>query len=170
MKAPIAQSVRGSDACPSCGAPAVGGVGGCRAVFDNLAVREFSDPLYFKFHRLCVDAYSLQHPEQFMKSTKSAATHLTAMCWSLERGTTLHLPDALKCWVDGARTFERIQSPDPGRRGHLTVLHAVAATTPQDYEIRVNAWARSAWEAWAMHWDQARRWIGQALGEQRHRR
>jgi hypothetical protein len=70
--------------CPSCGAPGVGGLEGCRALLGRRE-REFSDPEYFRAHRLTVDAYSLQHPEQSMKSSKSAAAHLAGMCWSRER-------------------------------------------------------------------------------------
>src|SRR5215216_7826173 len=100
MKRPVVYSRQGSVDCPSCGAVGVGGLGGCRTVFDELAGREFSDPAFFAAHRLSVDAYSLQHPEQFMKSSKSAAAHLTGMCWSMEYGYSVHLPRPLKNWVD----------------------------------------------------------------------
>ena len=77
---------RGAAGCPSCGAPGAGGLDGCLALFGALGAREFSDADYFRMHRLTVDAYCLQHPEQYMVSTKSAAAHLAAMCWSMELG------------------------------------------------------------------------------------
>lgn len=148
--------------CPSCCAPDVGGLEGCRAVFNTLAEREFSDSAFFASHRVCVDAYSLQHPDEFMKSTKSAAAHLAGMCWSLEVGRSVHLPEPLKRWVDGRREFTRVEPPPPRERGTLTVTSAVSAHDAVDYERRVLAWARSAWEAWALHHEQARAWVAEA--------
>jgi hypothetical protein len=149
-------------ACPSCGAPDVDGLEGCRAVFNSLAEREFSDPAFFASHRLCVDAYSLQHPDEFMKSTKSAAAHLAGMCWSLEVGRSEHLPEPLKRWVDGPRQFTRVEPPPQEERGVLTVLSATGAQDAADYERRVLAWGRSAWDAWARHHEQARAWVAEA--------
>jgi hypothetical protein len=120
-------------------------------------------------HRLTVDAYSLQHPERFMKSSKSAAAHLAAMCWTMERGRSLHLPEPLKRWVDGPRRYARVTAPPPGCRGGLTVASVADAADPADYEARVLAWAASAWQAWAPHWDQARAWVEEALHEYRGR-
>ncbi len=163
---PDGEVVDASD-CPSCGAAGVGGLDGCRAVFDRLGEREFSDPDYFRTHRLTVDAYSLQHPEQFMKSSKSAAAHLTGMCWSLERGRSLHLPAPLKRWVDGPRSYVRVAAPPARGRGSITVASMVDASDAADYERLAMEWARSAWAAWAAHWGQARAWVQEALDESR---
>ncbi len=152
-------------ACPSCCAPGVGGLDGCRALFDRVQEREFSDPEFFHMHRLTVDAYSLQHPEQFMKSSKSAAAHLAAMCWSMERGRAAHLPPPLKAWVDGPRTFTLVPPPPAGARGRITVASVVDAVDAAEYGQRVAEWAGSAWAAWSPHWGQARAWVQQALAE-----
>jgi hypothetical protein len=154
-----------ADGCPSCGAPGVAGLDGCRALFGTLGAREFSNPDYFRAHRLTVDAYCLQHPDEYMKSSKSAAAHLAGMCWSLERGRSLHLPPALKRWVDGPRTYVRVPPPAPRRRGGLTVESLVGAVDPDDYERRALEWARSVWQAWSAHWPQARTWVEEALAE-----
>ncbi len=149
--------------CPSCGAPGVGGLEGCRAVFDRVLEREFSDPEYFSAQGLTVNAYSLQHPEQFMKSSKSAAAHLAWMCWSMERGRATHMPRPLKAWVDGPRTYTRVPPPPAGARGEMTVASIVDAVDAAGYELRAAEWARSAWAAWSPHWDQARAWVQEAL-------
>ena len=155
--------------CPSCGAARVGGLQGCRELFGTLGTREFENRDYFRAHRLTVDAYCLQHPEQYMKSSKSAAAHLSGMCWSLERGRTLHLPPPLKRWVDGPRRYVRVPPPPPGDRGRLTVMSLVGAADAADYERRALEWARSAWQAWSAHWPQARAWVEDALAEARSR-
>ena len=134
-------------------------------MFDRLGEREFSDPRYFLMRRLTVDAYSLQHPEQVMKSSKSAAAHLTAMCWSMERGRALQLPAPLKRWVDGRRRYIRVVPPPPRARGRITVVSVVGDMDQAEYERRVAMWARSAWSAWSAHWAQARAWVKEAIAE-----
>ena len=151
--------------CPSCGAPGVGGLEGCLSLFGTLGAREFEDPAYFGAHRLTVDAYCLQHPELYMKSTKSAAAHLAAMCWTMEHRRERHMPAALKRWVEGPRTYSPVEAPPPARRGELTLLSLVDAASPADYDRRALAWASSAWNAWAIHWPQARQWVAEALAE-----
>jgi hypothetical protein len=131
----------------------------------RLGEREFSDPEYYRMHRLTVDAYSLQHPELFMKSSKSAVAHLAGMCWSMERGRSIHLPKPIKLWVDGVRTYAHVQPPPAGMRGRITVVSVANTQNVTDYERHVMAWALSAWEAWEPHWDQARAWVREALAE-----
>ena len=99
------------DPCPSCGAPEVGGLAGCRAHFDAILARTFSEPAFGRSRRLLVDAYSLQHPEQFMKSSKSAAAHLAAMCWAQDRGVSESMPAP---WVE--RSGGSHHRPQPSRR------------------------------------------------------
>ena len=149
--------------CPSCGGPGVGGVDGCQAVFNRVLEREFSDPDFFRVHRMTVYSYCLQHPEVYMRSSKSAAAHLAGMCWMMERGLCPHLPKPLKAWVDGPRRYTRVQPPPAGVRGSITVVHIMAAVDPAGYERRVGEWAHSAWEAWSPHWEQARSWVQEAL-------
>src|SRR5262245_50310661 len=96
---------------------------------------EASDPHreFSRARRLIVDAYCLQHPEQYMKSTKSAAAHLAAMCWSLEYDRAENLHPALKLLLDGPRTFVRVPPPPPLRRGTLTIRHMLDVEDPDVY-------------------------------------
>ncbi len=151
--------------CPSCGAIGVNSIEACQTKFATMLEREFSNPDFFKAHRLTIDAYSLQHPEQYMLSSKSAATHLTGMCWSMEHGYSQHLPSTLKKWVDGARTYTRIIPPSPLSRGEITFNHVFEIYDPEQYFIAVTEWAKSAWNAWSIHWPQARKWIKEAISE-----
>lgn len=151
--------------CPSCGAESTGGLEGCLQLFKELGSKEFSDPEYFKMHRLSVDAYCLQHPEQYMVSSKSAAAHLTAMCWSMEKGISLHMPKPLKIWVDGARKYNRVEPPPLLGRGKITIVEVLKAKGLDEYERLVWDWAKSAWDAWGNHWEQARSWVQQAINE-----
>lgn len=145
--------------CPLCGNKTATGLQECQRQFEALAEREFSDPRYFAFHRLTVDAYCLQHPERYMISTKSAATHLAAMCWSLEIGYSMHLPEPLKAFVDGPRTFVRIDPPPPMQRGGITIESMFETDAADAYGDAAMQWARSSWDAWSTGWRQAREWV-----------
>lgn len=150
--------------CPLCGAAGVDGLDGCLASWGKIGTREFAHPEYFTFHRLTVDAYCLQHPERFMISTKSAAAHLAAMCWTMERGLSRHLPEELKVFVDGPKTFARLPPPPPLERGSITQADLACVTTLREYETRSWEWARAAWGAWSAHHAQARAWVRAACG------
>ena len=78
-----------NDVCESCGAAVAQGKSGCRGLFEEILAREFSDYRYGKIHRLTVDAYSLQHPEEYMRSGKSFVAHLTGMSAALESADAL---------------------------------------------------------------------------------
>ncbi|OZM75688.1 hypothetical protein CFP66_45275 [Pseudonocardia sp. MH-G8] len=99
----------------------------------------------------------------YMRSTKSAAAHLAAMCWSMERGPSKHVPTVLKRWLDGPQHYTRLTPPAPLCRGDLTVRHVLGVDDPAEYATRALEWAGSAWQAWSEHHDQARRWVSEAL-------
>lgn len=147
--------------CPYCGANGLNSHE-CDIAFSHLIGREFSDPALFRAHRLTVDSYCLQHPERYMVSSKSAATHLAGMCWSLEIGESIHLPPALKRFVDGPRTFTRVDVPPPQQRGTLNVTHMIGVTDPDRYLAAAREWAHSTWLAWAAASKQARAWVEEA--------
>jgi len=160
------QSVR---MCPACGAAGPGSVGECQELFAQVLGREFADPALYRAHRLVVDAYCLQHPEQYMKSSKSAAAHLAGMCWSLEHGLSLNMPVALSRWLNGARTCAPVTPPAPRQRGELNLGCLLGVTDSEDYLATASEWARSAWNAWSVHWPQARRWVEEAIAASMNR-
>jgi hypothetical protein len=46
----------------------------------------------------------------------------------------------------------------PATHGPLTVLHPLAATTPEAHAERIDEWARSVWDAWTEHHPTVRMW------------
>jgi hypothetical protein len=149
--------------CPHCGARAVGGEEGCNRLFQEVVGREFSQAELFRVHRLTVDAYSLQHPDRYMKSAKSAVAHLTGMCWAMEGDDDPSVSIALSRFLDGNPEFTRPEPPPaPGMRGEMTVLDVHSATDSPAHVERVRAWAAQAWESWSYHHEQARRWVAEA--------
>ena len=96
--------------CPHCGAEGVGGEEGCNEIFQEVIGREISRPELFKIHRLTVDSYSLQHPDQYMKSAKSAVAHLVGMCWAMEERDDPSVSMAISRFLDGTPDVRR---PEP---------------------------------------------------------
>ena len=129
----------------------------CKQMFDEILAKEFSDYRYSRVHRLTVDAYSLQHPDKYMKSAKSFAAHLTGMCVAMEFEGNPDLLRALQQWLSGTIDLPRPEPPD--FRGTLTVSHILGTEDAGGHHGRVQAWARDVWAAWQEHHDIARRWV-----------
>ena len=155
------------DHCPECRAAVRGGRAACQRLFDEVLAREFGDYRYAREHRLMVDAYSLQHPDEYMRSGKSYAAHLTGMYLAMEEGATTDANRAVQQWLNGPKAFQRPDHPAPGRRGMLTIVHVHEARTPDEHVQRVREWAQSVWEAWQSQRLFARQWIGEATQNRR---
>jgi hypothetical protein len=155
----VPESTKPVECCPECGAPVLGGRAGCQRLFDEILAREFGDYRYARDHRLMVDAYSLQHPGEYMRSAKSYAAHLTGMYAALERGGTTEVNRAVQTWLNGPQTFERPDNPAPRQRGGLTIVHVHEAEEPEEHVRRVREWAQSVWEAWRGQQQLAKQWI-----------
>ncbi len=145
--------------CLECGVP--GDRSSCQRLFDEILAREFGDFRYGRTHRLTVDAYSLQHPGEYMRSAKSYAAHLTGM-YAAIAGTSREANPIVQQWLSGPVTLVRQAEPPPGLRGTLTVAHAHTAVDPDDHVRRVREWADSVWEAWREHHALARNWVEEA--------
>ncbi len=83
-----------------------------RALFNEILVKEFSNFCYAKVHRLAVDAYSLQHPGQYMISAKSYAAHLTGLCVAMEYEGSPELLRILQVWLNGKKELQRPGIPE----------------------------------------------------------
>jgi hypothetical protein len=151
--------------CEACGAVAFEGRNGCQKLFDQILAREFGDYRFGRLHRLTVDTYSLQHPEQYMRSGKSFMAHLTGMCAALESDDAVAINQAVQRWLNGPKVVERPEEPLPGNRGDLTIVYLYGATDAEEHVKRVQEWARSTWSAWSAYHDLARQWIDRAITE-----
>jgi len=136
---------------------------GCWAVFGEVLAVEYSDPSYACAHRLSVDTYAVQHPGRpSPQSVQSVALHLISLCLILEQGLDFgDATDAIRAAADAKGRFTWLTPPP--LRGALTIADVVGATTGQEHQRRVRAWAASAWSAWAAHHSVVRSWtIGRA--------
>jgi hypothetical protein len=118
-------------------------------------------------HRLTVDVYSLQHPEEYMRSAKSYAAHLTGLYAAHEGGGAAETNRAVQQWLNGGVVFPRPGHPASQQRGVLTILHVHDAVDPEDHVRRVRDWAQSTWHAWRDYQHVAREWVEQATANLR---
>ncbi len=149
------------EACSGCGWAVAGGTQGCRARFDELIARDFGDATFFAVHRLFVDTYSVQHPDQFCRSAKSLAAHLTGLCLILEGGEPAATGAAfLNWWLNGPG---RLDKPElPSGRGAVTLGDVQAIEEAGRWREAVRAWAEAAWDAYRDLQPLARRWAAEA--------
>ncbi len=148
-------------ACAGCGLVVPEGTSGCRAMFDELAVRQWDKPLAYRIRRMMVDTYSLQHPDSFCASAKSLTAHLTGLCAALEYPSHPTILRVLQRRLDRGPALVKPALPAP--RGALTVAEAYGAPNAEGVIAAADRWARATWEAYAPLHPLARRWVSEAL-------
>jgi hypothetical protein len=147
--------------CPSCGTLVDGGSKSCQGLFEELGARTYRNIAYGRFHRMAVDAYSLQHPDAYCASAKSLMAHLGGLCCAFDYGNAPAVHSALLRSLNGAVALEKPELPST--RGALTIAHALFAPNFESYGVRVEEWARAAWDAYAELQPYARAWLEKAI-------
>lgn len=156
------------DVCEDCGAVVAQGKAGCLKLFEEILAREFSDYRYGKIHRLTVDAYSLQHPDAYMRSGKSFAAHLTGIYAALESEDALAVNQTVQKWLSANPKIEK-PAQLPQQRGKLTITFIHSAVDADEHSKRVREWAREVWSAWSEHHALAKQLIDEATKENNKR-
>ena len=148
-------------ACTGCGMEVAEGAGGCRAMFDQLAVRQWQAPVAYRIRRMMVDTYSLQHPDELCASAKSLAAHLTGLCAALEYPSHPTILKVLLAWCESRPAVERPALPSA--RGKVTTAESFAAPDAERLIAAAERWAHATWKAYGPLQALARRWVGEAL-------
>ncbi len=151
--------------CPSCGAR-LGGRDECQAAFDALSAQAWTIPARGAVHNLVVDAYAMQHPEEYGRSAKSYAAHLTALCCGIEHPKNQKLYWAIGRWLDGRANVEKPALLSP--RGRLTIADVSTTASDTEYQSLVRRWASDVWSAYAVQHDLARAWLDQVRARMEH--
>jgi hypothetical protein len=125
---------------------------GCWAAFGALRADEMLRFPGSEAHNLVVDAYMAQHPGDGMdrRDRQSVFVHLVSLCAVIEReASPSRSPDVLRGVLARQAEFpvlRRARGP-----GDLTVLSVMDATSVEDHDARLRAWAGSVWESWREH-------------------
>ncbi len=132
---------------------------GCWAAYGEVLMREYSDPAYYRIHRLTVDAYAVQHPGRPSPQTiQSAAVHLISLCLVLEHNVDVQR--ATRAIQTAVKTKGRFAwLTPPASLGSVTVADVRAANNAEELAKVVRAWAESAWTAWSPHHAVIRNWL-----------
>ena len=155
------------DPCPECGATVAGGRAGCQALFDEICAAAYADLAFGAVHNLVMDAYSMQHPNEYGRSAKSYVAHLARLCCAMEHDADPAVYAAIPRWLNGASAIER--PPVLSRRGEITIGQLRAADSGEEHKRMARAWAASVWQAYAPQHELARAWIRAALAGPRAR-
>lgn len=135
----------------------------CKQMFDEVLAKEFSDYRYGRVHRLTVDAYSLQHPQTYMKSAKSFAAHLTGMCCAMEYENDPNLLGLLQKWLNGRKQLSKPETLTSF--GDLTIAYVMKAKDGREHVQLVKEWAEDVWNAYRVYHGLAKEWIEVAKQE-----
>ena len=154
-----------TDICDECGGRIEGGREGCLVQFRQYTARDFSGALFFRTHRLSVDCYALQHPEQFCVSAKSLAAHLGGLCAILEYGASPATGSpGLHTWLSDNGT--RLSKPQlPANKGALTLADLPGTDDAAVWEKALRKWAQEVWAAYEPLQPLARQWVEAAKGK-----
>ena len=149
--------------CRECGAD-VADFSACQSIFRELNARAQTDPAIGGLWWAIVDAYAMQHVEQYGKSAKSYSAHLMGLCCFDEHDAAPEAYRAIHTWLDGPAKTTKPAILSPGQRGDMT-LSAIA----QDLSL-ARAWVSGVWTAYQSQHQLAREWMNAALKEKtRHR-
>jgi len=133
-------------------------VPGCWAAYGEVLAREYSDLDLMKVHRLTVDAYAAQHPGvDIPAARRSVGIHLTRLFLLLERKWPMDKVNEAMPVINGFKNQCEWLGP-PDMTGTHTVLDVLNASSNEEHESRVWAWAESVWQIWAPHHDAVRSW------------
>lgn len=147
--------------CTGCGANVNGGREACQAIWDEISFLMYENASYVVCRDLAFDSYCMQHPEQYGRSPKSYAAHLTRLCCGLEFNADPAVYAAIHRWLDG-----KVNLTKPAllsARGDLTVLHVHNAENGEAFKRLVKEWAESVWQAYHEQHALAHQWIEAAL-------
>ena len=108
VRTKAARPARSGDPC-ECGHRADATQPPCDALRDSRLARDFEQPLrYWRYHRLAVDAYCVQHAA-YVESAKSLAAHLCGLCIAFEQGGNAAALQKLQRWLS---TNPALQKPE----------------------------------------------------------
>lgn len=132
---------------------------GCWATYGEVLAREYSNPSYFRYHRLTVDAYALQHPgTPSLQAIQSIALHLCSLYTIFECGSEMSAATNLMKRMSKYKTNFSWLEP-PKILGSITVRKVWESEGADAHLYEVQEWAKSTWLAWEKHHSQVRTWV-----------
>lgn len=117
--------------------------------FNEALTKEYSDPLYWKSHRLTVDAYCAQHASGTdRRQLQSVAIHLIALYLNIGK---LYSDKQIGGAMDKLIKQRKGKSPfltKPTFNNAMNINHLLAASSSEEHHAIALQWAKSVWNAW----------------------
>jgi hypothetical protein len=134
----------------------------CWQIRSNVLAHELEHLLELgRFHQLSVDAYAAQHAGDRVPPIATAFA-LIGLHLALDEGWPGTAVRAAHQHL-AQRFHEWLVFAPPTDPGWLTIADVAASQTAHEHSERVQAWARSVWEAWSTDHDRVRAWADDAL-------
>ena len=122
---------------------------GCWAAYGDVLVREYEDASFAGAHRLGVDAYAVQHPDQpSPQSIQSVAVHLIRLCLLLDEGAEIGRANEIMLAATKMKKHFVWLTPPPSR-GTITVADLRRAGSAAEHVKLERFWAKVVWKAWS---------------------
>jgi hypothetical protein len=129
--------------------PYIGALPECWSIFNEILAKEFSDPEYFKVHRITVDAYCASHigDQNDRRARQSANLHLMALYLMFEeKKEGKDILSFLKKMTETKRDWPPLLQRDHSQ--WLTVKDVIQARDAFSHSIRITEWGNSVWESY----------------------
>jgi hypothetical protein len=146
--------------CDGCGLPVDECGPVCESMRDELLTRDFEQAAYWRFHRMAVDAYCLQHPKRYCESAKSLAAHLCGLCIAFEMNHDQEILRGIQGWLSSNPALSKPELPES--HGEKTIADVYGLDEPSAYGRAVEGWARSVWTAYSGLHGLARDWVSES--------
>ncbi len=134
---------------------------GCFAIFSELLAQQYENSGYAAVGNLFQDAYCLQHPgENNPQAISHVAVHSISLYAQLEMG--IHDSSQINNLRQRA-TMPQFKShyvwlKPPGPIWDITIADIYLLTTVQDYQAKVQDWAKHTWDGWSKRHPQLVEW------------
>ena len=152
------------NACPQCGVdlpdydgpthPYFGASPACWAAYGVILEREYSNPEFFKNHRMTVDAYALQHPgDKSPQAIQSVNIHLISSTLIFEHQAADRALNAMRKISTASKKDSHLFKwlEPPKNLGAITVTDVLPHTQVDDHLRTIEDWAKTTWQAWSIH-------------------
>ena len=143
----------------------------CWAAFNRLLAYEAEHFGYPEEHRLTVDAYGVQHPQNFelqkqldieerliRASVQSVGRHLIGLYCAVEKKMPLLTISSVMGQV--IKHGDKLELLTPGESmGEITIANFSPEFSEEEYKEFAWAWAQSGWNAWSDKHELVRSWV-----------
>lgn len=122
---------------------------GCWDTYTRVLAKEYSDPDYFKVHRVTVDAYAASHPGRpEARTIQSINLHLIGLCMVFELGKD---PESSTPYLQLAKDkfHNEFQWLEGRKKAEICVSRVLLSKDAKSHQKLVLDWGKTVWQSWS---------------------